>query len=644
MPGILLAPYNDSMRLGQGYNSFLHTPCIHDAVKVNNDNVVRKTTGGDPSSVSQVVHYTSRFVDKISEVAKSMNISAGSSIKNGGIIASGSSVTLDESKFASSDLNAIVSVKVINQTTELLNTAVFKQPDNMTFNSTADFFRIYGNCYISGFIEGGDLTGIVSAKILDVSNKSEIERSIKSLVNSAGTQSGGDFTLSEGSGSTGSTSALSETETTITVSWSGGGQIKPEDEEWTLESLYRTAAAFPAKVAECPQRTWAILTPYNHTKNFVEWSKKHDIRLPQFEGAQSFANDLLDMYMEYKNCVNRIQSVLTNPLDYVASGSSDAIDIRIEKLLEVRAELKRQMKLINRVIDKVAITPEFVDEIESSANIQPPELWTHRLPVLRASYENSKWTPAQAADMLKQFSFVASAAPKSVPAVVGTPTSTSSGQSDNLDSNIRHSMSSIRDSVAKAAAAEQALLPAPCDSEVEALLSDEEKANILSTFGRQKYGSKFRFGKPVAKHGGGFFCDAHELSSSMIPVGYPTRVEINMVRWGESRIVGWVVTTYDQMVLTRGNDRGASLGSIALDFQPGEHIVKVRLAKGDLVWGVEGIAFIEVTTSAGRVQALGSFQGREIVQSSAGGDKFPGLKGWFGSSGDVVDRLGPIWG
>lgn len=34
MSGLLLAPYNDSMRLGQGFNSFLQTPCVHNAVKV----------------------------------------------------------------------------------------------------------------------------------------------------------------------------------------------------------------------------------------------------------------------------------------------------------------------------------------------------------------------------------------------------------------------------------------------------------------------------------------------------------------------------------------------------------------------------------------------------------------------------------
>lgn len=148
MVGILLAPYNDSMRLGQGYNSFLHTPCVHDAVKIEDGNIVTKPADS-AGKVSQVVNYSSRFVDKISEVAKSMNVSAGSSIKNGGIVASGSTLTLDEAKFASSDLNAIVSVKVINQTTEIVDSVKFEPMSGIYFNSDK-FFKIYGNCYISG--------------------------------------------------------------------------------------------------------------------------------------------------------------------------------------------------------------------------------------------------------------------------------------------------------------------------------------------------------------------------------------------------------------------------------------------------------------------------------------------------------------
>ena len=65
------------------------------------------------SGPSQVVSYSSRFVEKISDVARAMNISAGSSIKCGSIEGSGKTLSVDEVKFVSSDLNVLVSVKVL---------------------------------------------------------------------------------------------------------------------------------------------------------------------------------------------------------------------------------------------------------------------------------------------------------------------------------------------------------------------------------------------------------------------------------------------------------------------------------------------------------------------------------------------------
>ena len=122
--GLLLVPYNSSMRLGQGFNSFLQVPCVDNAMafdesKVVVDSGVVDSGNAGPTGVSQVVScsadqttYSSRFVDKISDVARTMNISAASAIKSGGIEVSGNSLPIDEAKFVSSDLNVVVSVKV----------------------------------------------------------------------------------------------------------------------------------------------------------------------------------------------------------------------------------------------------------------------------------------------------------------------------------------------------------------------------------------------------------------------------------------------------------------------------------------------------------------------------------------------------
>jgi hypothetical protein len=183
MSGLVLVPYNDGMRLGQGYDSYLQVPKVHNAVLLgsdeDNDGILDHLAAsvaqdGESSrrSIAQTVAYSSRIVNKISEVTKSMNISAGSSIRNGGINLAGNSLEVDEVKFAASDINIVVSCKVINQQTEVLDRAEFNAPKG-TYGSER-FNDVYGDSYISGFIEGGDLHGIVSIKVLDVSKREQV--------------------------------------------------------------------------------------------------------------------------------------------------------------------------------------------------------------------------------------------------------------------------------------------------------------------------------------------------------------------------------------------------------------------------------------------------------------------------------------
>ncbi|KAG8745096.1 hypothetical protein FRC12_014654, partial [Ceratobasidium sp. 428] len=121
-------------------------------------------------------------------------------------------------------------------------------------------------------------------------------------------------------------------ETTIAVNWSGGGRIKPGDEDWSLESLFRAAAAFPAQVAACPRRTWAILTPYNNNATFLNWSISRTVKPYDFHAVTTYAADLLDTYMAYKNNVRRIQSILDSPRSYIPAPGNHPIENSVAAL------------------------------------------------------------------------------------------------------------------------------------------------------------------------------------------------------------------------------------------------------------------------------------------------------------------------
>ncbi|KAJ9656097.1 hypothetical protein H2201_008648 [Coniosporium apollinis] len=331
---LLLAPYNDSMRLGMGFNSYTQIMCIDQAVEVTAANTVMARA----ENPSQVVSYSSRFVEKLSDVVNSMNISYGSSIKKGTVEISGNASSVDEDKIKASDLNAIM----------------------FRFN------EVYGDCYISGFIEGGDFTGIVSIRILDRSKVDKTSASIKSALS---TGSKGDFTLdsfnvaADGSGS----GALKDTETTISVSWMGGGQVKDPKQLWDMDSMFAAAAAFPAQVAKCPQRTWAVLTKYKANRSFVEWSENKKFTPLEYENIGSFTGELFENFMEYKLLLKKVQDMLQNRDAYeVQPDRHNAITTDVPTLIAVRSAMHNEMNKIVEAVDVLAKDPGILKRQKSN--------------------------------------------------------------------------------------------------------------------------------------------------------------------------------------------------------------------------------------------------------------------------------------
>jgi hypothetical protein len=176
----LTAPYQNAMRLGQGFNSYTQQICINEAVTVTNP----PTKNIYPS---QIVTYSSRYVSKISDVSNSMNISGALNIKYGSVGGGASGSFVDSSKFQSSDINFLVTVKVINQTIQADPEAMLFRPlvqegqGGGQLNQTSvpamtaeTFTRMFGDCFISGFQEGGEFYGLISIKALETEKKRDI--------------------------------------------------------------------------------------------------------------------------------------------------------------------------------------------------------------------------------------------------------------------------------------------------------------------------------------------------------------------------------------------------------------------------------------------------------------------------------------
>lgn len=155
---------------------------------------------------------------------------------------------IDSNKFKESDLNYFIQVKVTNEVLEAPDLTEFCPIPHVT---ASDFTRIYGDSFISGFTEGGEFNALVSIKLQDRTTAKEVGGKLKVAIDAKAVQVTG-----EAEGKKEDFQSSFKGETTICVSWSGGGDIKDGTvTEWTLESLKDVAMEFPEHVMACPMRT-----------------------------------------------------------------------------------------------------------------------------------------------------------------------------------------------------------------------------------------------------------------------------------------------------------------------------------------------------------------------------------------------------
>jgi len=185
-----------------------------------------------------------------------------------------------------------------------------------------------------------------------------------------------------------------------------------------------------------------------------------------------------------------------------------------------------------------------------------------------------------------------------------------------------------------------------CTPAVEAMMRPHERTFVTSRENMFKFRS-YRFDMPCGTATGHHFNDAADLQIAIIPVTWPTRIEINLDQgWEDWKypIVGWYKVCYGEVTLERG-DKRTPIQTLSMELSPGEFITKVKLAAGSYIgkWGVSGLRYVEVETSQGRVKSVGDAHGQQIIEETPP-TGFLGLKGFYGGYGAVVDRMGAIWG
>ncbi|PWN86841.1 hypothetical protein FA10DRAFT_213195, partial [Acaromyces ingoldii] len=293
------------------FNSYTQQICVDDAVLIAGGKSMLhddKSTAASAKrwsvaksrGTSQIVTYKAEFIDKLSEISDDMNVSAALGVKTDSFALSGRGSFVNTDKFFDSDIRFYLSVKVINSSINFKDALEYNPIASISETDEAHL-EVFGDCFVSGFLEGGELNAVVMIKVLNDVKKSDIKAEAKvALTTSFKAEAEGNLALAKAN-------IAMNTETTIQVSWCGGASIKTYDEEWSIDSLLAAANRFPYLVAQFPQRTHAILTRYDTLRSFVRLRPRPLSKIG-YENAAVYTNTLMDAYLEYKSLYKRVSA------------------------------------------------------------------------------------------------------------------------------------------------------------------------------------------------------------------------------------------------------------------------------------------------------------------------------------------------
>ncbi|EEH45166.2 uncharacterized protein PADG_01316 [Paracoccidioides brasiliensis Pb18] len=388
-----LAPYTSLMRLGQGFNSYTQQICIDDAVIIHShpadaslnhcdylpgqypfgnadsserDNcevaLVETTIQSTDNSlqpqhpptkpekvkatnVNQTVTYTAHAIDNLADVVDTLNISSSATISYASSQANGSTNFVKENNISESDINFIVSVKVTNE--------LPIQPTQLEFRAMEGldpdrFSEVYGDCFIAGFLEGGEFSAIVSIKVHDKNKISRVKMAAEMQLSATNYFQPLSGALAERE----KEDIWTDTELSISVTWSGGGSIKKPKASWDLQTIIQAANDFPAQVSKYSQKTQAILMSYNSVRSFHEFNAKsaRPFVVLDYRLCEIYTAELLSAFIAYKTLWKLISKIIRNPELYQAKDATDKVPNPIQpdsiSLNQAKIDCRRGMTMI----------------------------------------------------------------------------------------------------------------------------------------------------------------------------------------------------------------------------------------------------------------------------------------------------------
>jgi hypothetical protein len=304
------------------------------------------------------VTFSTRAISNMSDIMDALNISASTSIKYGTVHGNGSASFVNEDKVLDSELNYLINVRVNNNEMVEAETMAFKAIPGI---SPDKFTEIYGDCFVAGFQTGGEFNAVISVDCHDKSKATAVKEMIDFQL-AVPPAPGLNVGVEQSFGKSHS-ELLRGIEFTISVNWTGGGELKPPDVPWDLKTVVAAANAFPSMIARSASRVSAILRPYTSLSSFVTWQyAQHtaweekitafDTKFPtptvkqmeqkqflidqqalwtdktlilNYAPCQLYTNDLFNAYMQFKWLWKRISFIMSDTRKWRARKREDIV-------------------------------------------------------------------------------------------------------------------------------------------------------------------------------------------------------------------------------------------------------------------------------------------------------------------------------
>ncbi|KAF7317734.1 hypothetical protein MKEN_00861200 [Mycena kentingensis (nom. inval.)] len=287
------APYTSSMRLGMGFNAFTQESCSRNVVQVAPTSPKTATPLVRPTPIQdQQVHSSAKFVSRFSELVDAVGVTPAAFIRKDSPRGAPYASFLNIDHFNSHHIHYFIHVLATR------DVPFSPDPDRAEFETipTTPEPAKYGDSFVSGFVEGGELVALISVKL-----REPTQENIAAAKGRLEAQLDLGFRVASAP-----VPALREVdgETTTIVQWKCGHRFDAPN-QWTPQNLREEVMSFPEYAFAHPVRLSPILSKYTTVKGFCA----NKLKVPEYEksGAYIRAASLLDDYVDYKGILGGIK-------------------------------------------------------------------------------------------------------------------------------------------------------------------------------------------------------------------------------------------------------------------------------------------------------------------------------------------------